>query len=85
MINNIIFDFGGGTFDATVLQKHSGGIEILGIPEGIERLGGVDFDEAILSRISPENSVNARRTYGGTAQAAVRERIREFEKKLGRK
>ncbi|MBP7341255.1 MAG: argininosuccinate lyase [Smithellaceae bacterium] len=43
------------------------------------------FDEAILSRISPENSVNARRTYGGTAQAAVRERIREFEKKLGRK
>jgi argininosuccinate lyase len=43
------------------------------------------FDASILSRISPENAVNARRTYGGTAQAAVRERIKEFEKKLGRK
>ena len=30
----------------------SGGIEILGIPEGIERLGGVDFDEAILSHVN---------------------------------
>ncbi len=29
-----------------------GGIEILGAPEGIERLGGVDFDEAILSYVN---------------------------------
>ena len=47
-----VYDLGGGTFDATVLRKHSGGIEILGIPEGIERLGGVDFDEAILSYVN---------------------------------
>ncbi|WP_345602608.1 Hsp70 family protein [Pseudonocardia adelaidensis] len=47
-----VYDLGGGTFDATVLRKHPGGIEILGIPEGIERLGGVDFDESILSRVN---------------------------------
>jgi YVTN family beta-propeller protein len=47
-----VYDLGGGTFDATVLRKHSGGIEILGVPEGIERLGGVDFDEAILSYVN---------------------------------
>ncbi|GAY10461.1 Hsp70 family protein [Pseudonocardia sp. N23] len=47
-----VYDLGGGTFDATVLRKHPGGIEILGSPEGIERLGGVDFDEAILSHVN---------------------------------
>jgi len=44
-----VYDLGGGTFDATILRKLPGGVEILGTPEGIERLGGVDFDEAILS------------------------------------
>ncbi|TQM43158.1 YVTN family beta-propeller protein [Pseudonocardia cypriaca] len=47
-----VYDLGGGTFDATVLRKHPNGIEILGIPEGIERLGGVDFDESILSHVN---------------------------------
>jgi actin-like ATPase involved in cell morphogenesis len=46
-----VYDLGGGTFDATVLRKQPGGVQILGIPEGIERLGGVDFDEAILSYV----------------------------------
>lgn len=46
-----VYDLGGGTFDATVLRKTPGGVEILGTPEGIERLGGVDFDEAILSYV----------------------------------
>jgi YVTN family beta-propeller protein len=47
-----VYDLGGGTFDATVLRKNPGGIEILGVPEGIERLGGVDFDESILSFVN---------------------------------
>ncbi|MGQ0483414.1 MAG: Hsp70 family protein, partial [Pseudonocardia sp.] len=41
-----------GTFDVTVLRKQADGIEILGTPEGIERLGGIDFDEAVLSHIN---------------------------------
>lgn len=46
-----VYDLGGGTFDATILRKRSGRVHILGIPEGIERLGGVDFDEAIMSHV----------------------------------
>ena len=47
-----VYDLGGGTFDATVLRKRAVGIDILGTPEGVERLGGVDFDDAILSYIN---------------------------------
>ncbi|MGH3781516.1 MAG: Hsp70 family protein [Pseudonocardiaceae bacterium] len=46
-----VYDLGGGTFDATVLRARPGGVEILGKPEGIERLGGIDFDESILSYV----------------------------------
>jgi YVTN family beta-propeller protein len=47
-----VYDLGGGTFDATVLQRTADGIEILGSPEGIERLGGADFDEAVLAFVN---------------------------------
>src|SRR5688500_16857671 len=47
-----VYDLGGGTFDATVLRRRTAGIDILGTPEGIERLGGVDFDDAILSYVN---------------------------------
>src|SRR4051794_35915334 len=47
-----VYDLGGGTFDATVLQRTAEGIEILGSPEGIERLGGADFDEAVLAHVN---------------------------------
>jgi YVTN family beta-propeller protein len=51
-----VYDLGGGTFDATVLRKRAGtgsvGIDILGTPEGIERLGGVDFDDAIFAHVN---------------------------------
>ena len=40
-----VYDLGGGTFDATILRGGTNAVEILGRPEGIERLGGVDFDE----------------------------------------
>jgi len=47
-----VYDLGGGTFDATVLRAVPGGVEILGSPEGVERLGGVDFDEAVLGYVN---------------------------------
>ena len=47
-----VYDLGGGTFDATVLRSGPDGVEILGVPEGIERLGGVDFDEAIMAHVN---------------------------------
>ena len=46
-----VYDLGGGTFDATVLRTTEHGFEILGRPEGIEGLGGVDFDEAVFAHV----------------------------------
>ncbi len=47
-----VYDLGGGTFDAAVLRKTAVGFEILGRPEGIERLGGIDFDAAVFSHVA---------------------------------
>jgi len=46
-----VFDLGGGTFDAAVLHKTEAGFELLGAPRGIERLGGIDFDEAVFQHV----------------------------------
>lgn len=46
-----VYDLGGGTFDAAVLRKRAEGWEQLGRPEGIEHLGGIDFDEAVLTHV----------------------------------
>ncbi|MEV6596419.1 PQQ-binding-like beta-propeller repeat protein [Actinoplanes sp. NPDC051346] len=46
-----IYDLGGGTFDAAVLRKTDTGFALLGRPEGIEQLGGIDFDEAVFGYV----------------------------------
>jgi len=46
-----VYDLGGGTFDAAVLECTPTGFEILGHPEGIERLGGVDIDAAVFHHV----------------------------------
>ena len=47
-----VFDLGGGTFDAAVLRRTAESFEILGEPEGIERLGGIDFDAAVYGHVT---------------------------------
>src|SRR5262245_30973716 len=46
-----VYDLGGGTFDAAVLRRTAAGFAILGQPEGIERLGGIDFDAAVFNHV----------------------------------
>ena len=46
-----VYDLGGGTFDAAVLRKTGGGFTILGRPEGIDQLGGIDVDAAVLGHV----------------------------------
>jgi molecular chaperone DnaK len=54
-----VYDLGGGTFDAAVVRKGdpgaaaagAAGFGLLGRPEGLERLGGVDFDEAVFEHV----------------------------------
>jgi actin-like ATPase involved in cell morphogenesis len=56
-----VYDLGGGTFDAAVLRKTEAGFEILGTPEGVERLGGIDFDAAVFEHVT--------RALGGAIEA----------------
>ena len=46
-----VYDLGGGTFDAAVLRATDLDFEILGQPEGVERLGGIDFDAAVFHHV----------------------------------
>ena len=46
-----VYDLGGGTFDAAVVHKDRHGFSLLGRPEGIDRLGGVDFDEVVFEHV----------------------------------
>jgi molecular chaperone DnaK (HSP70) len=47
----LVYDLGGGTFDAVVLLRTADGFELLGEPQGVEQLGGADFDEAVLGLV----------------------------------
>jgi molecular chaperone DnaK len=47
-----VYDLGGGTFDAAVVRKDSPtSFTVLGRPEGIDGLGGVNFDDAIFEHV----------------------------------
>ncbi len=46
-----VYDFGGGTFDVAVVRLTPGGPELLGRAEGLDRLGGVDLDQAVLAHV----------------------------------
>ncbi|GAA1788455.1 hypothetical protein GCM10009712_39780 [Pseudarthrobacter sulfonivorans] len=48
-----VYDLGGGTFDTAVLRKDGNGrFEFLGSPEGIEGLGGADFDAEVFRHVA---------------------------------
>jgi molecular chaperone DnaK (HSP70) len=47
----LVYDLGGGTFDAALMQKRGDRFELLAQPVGDERLGGSDFDTAIYNHL----------------------------------
>ena len=49
-----VYDLGGGTFDAAVLRKTEDGFVIAGEPQGVEQLGGIDFDETLFQHVMAE-------------------------------
>ncbi|HEY6793420.1 MAG TPA: Hsp70 family protein [Kineosporiaceae bacterium] len=46
-----VYDLGGGTFDAAVVRTTGDSFDIIGRPEGIEHLGGADFDAAVFEHV----------------------------------
>lgn len=47
----VVYDLGGGTFDACVLERQQAGFAIIGSPDGVEHLGGMDFDAAVFQHV----------------------------------
>lgn len=72
-----VYDLGGGTFDAAVLRDTVGGWQLAAPPEGIERLGGIDFDEAIMAFVDAATGGRVRAVDGTqVAGAATWQRLR---------
>jgi molecular chaperone DnaK len=47
-----VYDLGGGTFDAAVVRKiDDHRFQLLGSPGGLDRVGGSDFDEAVMGHV----------------------------------
>jgi molecular chaperone DnaK len=46
-----VYDLGGGTFDTTVTRLTEAGTEVVGVPQGLEWVGGNAFDEAVLDHV----------------------------------
>ncbi|MDT5147685.1 MAG: hypothetical protein QOC58_2330 [Mycobacterium sp.] len=65
----LVYDLGGGTFDASLLRMAGHAHEVV-VSEGIQRLGGDDFDEAILELVLSRSNLPA-------VDAAAREVLRE--------
>lgn len=66
----LIYDLGGGTFDASLL-KMTGRLNEVVTSEGIQRLGGDDFDEAILQLV--RNRAKIRRLDAGAREQLLEE------------
>lgn len=64
----LVYDLGGGTFDASLL-KMTGQVNEVAISEGIQRLGGDDFDDAIVRLVLAESKL--------AVNAAARNLLRE--------
>jgi molecular chaperone DnaK len=83
-----VYDLGGGTFDAAVVHKDpTGTFTLLGRPEGLERLGGVDFDDVIFDHVRaalPEafDALSDDDPAAMAAVAAVRRECREAKEAL---
>src|SRR5689334_24128692 len=57
----LVFDFGGGTFDASLLETRDGLLRVVG-HDGDNFLGGRDFDWAITEHLASQLSVVPRRS-----------------------
>jgi actin-like ATPase involved in cell morphogenesis len=68
-----VYDFGGGTFDAALVQRTASGFSLIGRPEGMERFGGIDIDAAIVAHVDQSlgGQISALPADDAESQAAV--------------
>jgi actin-like ATPase involved in cell morphogenesis len=68
-----VYDFGGGTFDVALVRCTDGQAEVVGTPNGLERLGGVDLDQIVLVHV--DAALDGKLRDLDTTQADVRAAI----------
>jgi len=75
----LVYDLGGGTFDASLLKMTGHAHEVV-VSEGIQRLGGDDFDEAILDLVVSRSGL---RGLDGAARDLLREECAARKEAVG--
>lgn len=75
-----VYDFGGGTFDVSVIESNEGMIEVLA-STGNNLLGGDDLDD-LLSEHIWENFVNENKIADPTANSKVKARLKHIAEKI---
>lgn len=83
----LVYDFGGGTFDAAVVRLRADGADVVGTPEGLARLGGIDFDLAVLGHIDDAiggaaSSLDTEESDARAALARLRDDCRQAKEAL---
>jgi actin-like ATPase involved in cell morphogenesis len=46
-----VYDFGGGTFDATLVRRDGDRFSVIGDPTGLPKFGGIDVDDLVLNYV----------------------------------
>ena len=82
----LVYDLGGGTFDVTLMQKQGDKYQVLGMPKGLERCGGTDFDRLIYQKLKSSCSAELRQQLdpknAQLARAIVSDLCRELKHQL---
>ncbi len=73
--NILIYDLGGGTFDATLIKQEAGKYQIISTPTGLEHCGGTDFDRLIYEDIKNRCSEALRQQLNNKASWQARTTI----------
>jgi molecular chaperone HscC len=77
----LVFDFGGGTFDVSILEMFDGVMEVRATA-GDNRLGGTDIDEILSKRFLSKLSAADQATLGTTGHAQLLARVEDAKKHL---
>jgi F-box protein 11 len=71
----MVYDLGGGTFDAALVQKMGARYQLLAEPVGLEQCGGTDFDREIFEDLKGQVSSNLAELLRGRDLNAMRGRL----------